>query len=318
MKKFALLLALTSGTLCLASVSVSSPANGGSVGTPVQYVATATTTCAKGVAAMGIYSAPGVLAYSTLGSSLNTELTLAPGEYQTEVQEWDNCGGASKTPITIYVSAGGGAGVQVASPANNSNVGDPVQYVANATTGCSKGVAAMGIYTAPGVLAYVTNGASLNTELSLNSGTYNTVVQEWDNCGGFSKTPITITVSGGGGGAFSMLQAGQGWTGYALEPPSYNICTYLRALRPADHLVDDPEYFVAVAQRTLLAWSIGGQTVYSDVLWNNHLIGNSRRRVCPTITTPLSPACTTSLTMSIFTSKIPASRRLWSSISISL
>ena len=64
MKKFALLLALTSGTLCLASVSVSSPANGGSVGTPVQYVATATTTCAKGVAAMGIYSAPGVLAYS--------------------------------------------------------------------------------------------------------------------------------------------------------------------------------------------------------------------------------------------------------------
>ena len=281
MKKFALLLALTSGTLCLASVSVSSPANGGSVGTPVQYVATATTTCAKGVAAMGIYSAPGVLAYSTLGSSLNTELTLAPGEYQTEVQEWDNCGGASKTPITIYVSAGGGAGVQVASPANNSNVGDPVQYVANATTGCSKGVAAMGIYTAPGVLAYVTNGASLNTELSLNSGTYNTVVQEWDNCGGFSKTPITITVSGGGGGAFSMLQAGQGWTGYALEPPSYNICTTCVPSGPETTWSMTQNVSSPSRSGHSSEMSIGGQTVYSDVLWNNHLIGNGSSQGMP-------------------------------------
>ena len=55
----------------------------------------------------------------------------------------------------------------------------------------------MGIYTAPSVLAYTVSGASLNTSLTLGAGTYNTVVQEWDKCGGASKTPITITVSGG-------------------------------------------------------------------------------------------------------------------------
>ena len=73
------------------------------------------------------------------------------------------------------------AGVTVTSPSNNSTVSSPVHYVATASTSCSKGVSAMGIYTAPYVLAYSVNGASLDTNLTLSPGTYNTTVQEWDN-----------------------------------------------------------------------------------------------------------------------------------------
>jgi len=54
----------------------------------------------------------------------------------------------------------------------------------------------MGIYTAPNVLAYKVAGSSLNTYLTLAPGTYNTVIQEWDKCGGSSKTGKTVTVSG--------------------------------------------------------------------------------------------------------------------------
>jgi hypothetical protein len=54
----------------------------------------------------------------------------------------------------------------------------------------------MGIYTAPSVLAYTVSGANLNTYLPLSAGTYNAVVQEWDKCGS-TKTPVTVTVSGG-------------------------------------------------------------------------------------------------------------------------
>jgi phosphatidylinositol-3-phosphatase len=89
------------------------------------------------------------------------------------------------------------AGVSVSSPVSGSTVSSPVHFVASATTSCSAGVSSMGIYTAPSVLAYKVSGATLNTYLTLNKGTYNTVVQEWDKCGGASKTPITITVSGG-------------------------------------------------------------------------------------------------------------------------
>ena len=183
-----------------AGVTVSAPANGATVSGAVHYVASATTSsCSEGVASMGIYTAPGVRAYVVNGTSLNTSLNLSPGKYDTVVEEWDKCGGALTTPITITVTADGSTGVSVSSPANNSTVGSPVTFKATATTSCSKGVSSMGIYTAPSQLAYVVNGASMDYNLSLNPGTYHTVVEEWDGCGGASTTPVTITVGTGGG-----------------------------------------------------------------------------------------------------------------------
>src|ERR1700676_4101277 len=92
------------------------------------------------------------------------------------------------------------AGVNVTTPANNSTYSGSVPYVASASTSCNKGVGSMGIYTAPGVLAYVVNGASLNTSLSLSAGTYNTTVEEWDYCGGAGTKAITVRVSTQSGG----------------------------------------------------------------------------------------------------------------------
>jgi hypothetical protein len=102
---------LTLSVCAFAGVSVSSPASGSTDSSPVHFVASSSTSCSKGVAAMGIYTAPYVLAYKVSGSSMNTYLTLASGTYSTEVQEWDNCGGSSRTPLTITVSGGTGSGV---------------------------------------------------------------------------------------------------------------------------------------------------------------------------------------------------------------
>jgi phosphatidylinositol-3-phosphatase len=176
------------------AVSVSSPTSS-SLSSPVHFVATSTSTCSKGVAAMGIYTAPYVLAYTVSGSSLNTYLKLAPGTYNTVVQEWDNCGGSTKTPVTITVSSFSASSVSVSSPVNSS-VSSPVHFIATSSSTCAKGVAAMGIYTAPYALSYSVSGANLNTYLSLAPGTYSTVVQEWDNCGGSTKASVPITVSG--------------------------------------------------------------------------------------------------------------------------
>jgi hypothetical protein len=210
MKRFLLLplLTLSASTLAFAGVTVSAPANGSNVSTTVQYVASASTTCAAGVSAIGVFSTPGALAYSTSGSSLNAELTFAPGDYPTVVQEWDNCGGTSSTPVTIHVSAGA-TEVQVVAPQNNSNTNTQVQFVATASSSCSKGVAGMGVYTSPGVLAYQTSGASLNAELTLNPGTYHAVVQEWDGCGGSAYTPVTVQVKGPSSGGQVKVSAPQ-------------------------------------------------------------------------------------------------------------
>jgi hypothetical protein len=222
---------------------------------------------------MGIYTGPGVLAYSTRGAQINTLLTLNPGVYHTVVEEWDNCGGASVAPITITV--GGGGQVTVNEPPNNANVSPTVQYVASASSSCAGGVAAMGIYTASGVLAYKTQGAQLNTLLTLNPGVYHTAVEEWDNCGGAAVTPITITVgNGSSSGIFSSLQQQAGWTGYALLPPQYNICGSCKPSGPQTTWAMTQNISSPSLSGYSTRMDIGGQTTYSDVLWNNHLIGD--------------------------------------------
>lgn len=52
---------------------------------------------------MGIYTAPNVLAYKVNGSSLNTTLNMSAGNYNVVVQDWDNCGSASKAAIALSV-----------------------------------------------------------------------------------------------------------------------------------------------------------------------------------------------------------------------
>ena len=253
-----------------AGIKVTAPSNGATVQSPVHYAATAgSTSCSKGVASMGVYTAPGVLAYVTNGTSINTDIPLSAGTYNTTVQQWDYCGGASTTPVTITVT--GSSGVFVTSPANNSTVTSPVHYAATATTTCSKGVASMGIYTAPYQKAYTVDGASLSTDLTLSPGTYNTTVEEWDKCGGAATNAVTITVTGGTTGkTFTSLQASKGWAGYGELPPKYDICSVCSGVTwSMTQNISSPSMDSKATK-----FFIGGTTPYADVLWNNHLIGD--------------------------------------------
>lgn len=259
-------------TAAFATVNVSSPSNGGTYSGPVQFTATGSTGCSRGVGSMGIYTAPGVLAYVENGDRLNTTLNLNPATYDIVITEWDNCGGSSTAPLTITVKSGGSSGVSVSSPANNSTVTSPVDFVATATTTCPKGVGSMGIYTAPYQLAYAVGGASLNHNLSLSPGTYETVVEEWDNCGGAATTPVKITVTGGsGGGSFSALQHSGGWADYGQRAPTFIDCSP----SPCDNI--DFSFTQNVKNPSLsgeaMQTYLGGSQGYGDALFNNHLIG---------------------------------------------
>jgi hypothetical protein len=87
--------------------------------------------------------------------------------------------------------------VKVTSPTNGSQDGSPVDFKASASSpDCSTGIAAMRIYTAPGNGVYTADSSTLDVNLPMAPGTYNTVVQAWDNCGGVGKTPVNITVTG--------------------------------------------------------------------------------------------------------------------------
>jgi Beta-propeller repeat len=173
-------------------VIVNSPSNGDVTTLPLHYVATATTTCSKGVAAIGVYTAPGVLAYSQPGPNLDTTLTLPAGKHDTIVQEWDNCGGYAKTPISIDVPPGG---ISVASPKNKSTVTSPVQFTAVASSPtCTNGFSGMVVYSAPGVTVASSYNNQLSASVNLSAGTYNVVIQAFDNCNNIFQKSLTITV----------------------------------------------------------------------------------------------------------------------------
>jgi hypothetical protein len=271
---FSICMFLMAAASALANVSVSSPSNGASVGSPVPYVATATTsTCSKGVASMGIY-VDNQLVYVVNGARMNTTWPINAGKHNTVVEEWDYCGGATYTTLTLTVN--GQTGVWVTSPTNNSRVGSPTKYVATAsTTTCSKGVASMGIYV-NNVLQYVVNGASLNTNLNLSAGTYNTVVEEWDHCGGAAYTPVTITVQGGN--VLSKLQASSGWKSWGELPPNYAICS-----GPCPGVTWSMTQGIKspAMSGNSTQFNIGGTTPYSDVLWSIPLIGQGSTQGLP-------------------------------------
>jgi hypothetical protein len=167
------------------------------------------------------------------------------------------------------------AGVNVTSPANGASVSGAVPYSATATTStCTKGVASMGIYSAPGVLAYVSNGSTLKTSLNLSPGTYNTTVEEWDYCGGASTTPIKVTVTSGGGGggnSFTNIQHSGGWGQYGQRSPTFVDCSP----SPCDNIVFSMTQGVKSPSRSgeASAYYLAGSQGYGDGLWNNHLIG---------------------------------------------
>lgn len=191
------------------------------------------------------------------------------------------------------------AGVTVSSPTNNSTVGSSVHFLATAASpACSKGVSAMGIYTSPGVLAYVVNGTKLDKYITMSSGTHYPVVQEWDNCGWSASVKLTITVGSsavnqgsGTGKTFYNLQSGKGWTGYALLPPSFGICssctsTGSKAKWSWIQNVSSPSLDGKSTKSTY-----GGRTVqWADILWNDHLIGDFSSQGLPDFSKTLAPS----------------------------
>lgn len=84
------------------------------------------------------------------------------------------------------------AGVTINSPAPGSTSASPVHFVASATSGAS--ITAMRIYV-DNVSVFLTSNSSLDTLVSMSTGSHFVVVQAWDSSGGIFKASETINVT---------------------------------------------------------------------------------------------------------------------------
>jgi hypothetical protein len=85
-----------------AGVTVSSPTAGSTLGSPVHFVASATST--NPITAMRIY-VDNVSVYLVSASSLDTSIAIATGSHSVVVQAWDSTGAVFKAPLSITVSS---------------------------------------------------------------------------------------------------------------------------------------------------------------------------------------------------------------------
>ena len=120
--------------------------------------------------------------------------------------------------------------------------------------------------------------------LTINCGSMTSVARpaapaaDSSSSGGSSGSGGSGTSSGGSSSSnhstFFDLQAGPGWTGYALLPPAFAICQTCTPNGPEATWAR----VTGIASPSLSGNSarheIGGQTPYADILWNNHLIGD--------------------------------------------
>lgn len=196
-------------TVLSPSYAISSGQNGNSYygDSPTHIVAYATSPdCVSGISSIQIYTADGVLAYSTYSSYIDIQLPLNPTYYQIDIKAWDNCGGVANDTIQDYVQSSSGqvtvnqpiANFAYAPQSSSPSAGPNITINATATTTCAAGVSAVGAYDAPYHRIAGENGSQLIASITLQPGTTSLVVEEWDNCGGAATTTVPVTVASGG------------------------------------------------------------------------------------------------------------------------
>src|SRR5215469_10924941 len=110
MKSIVLMLLLSSPAFASTSngiVTITAPANGSSVATPVTITANAVPppTCPAGISSMGIYPTASNLLFKIKAATFSNSFVLKAGSYpHFVVQAWDKCGGVSKVSISITVT----------------------------------------------------------------------------------------------------------------------------------------------------------------------------------------------------------------------
>lgn len=87
-----------------------------------------------------------------------------------------------------------------------------------------------------------------------------------------SSTSNTASVAAQGN-TIANLQSSGGWTGYALLPPWYGICSGCSPNGPQTTWSSSQGVGSPSLSGKSMQFNLGGMTTFSDALWNNHLIG---------------------------------------------
>ena len=166
------------------TVSIATPFPNAAVASPVHIQAT--TSNSSPVTAMRIY-VDGTLKYQVSGAAVNTTLPVTTGLHYIVVQSWDASGGIHKRGISVNVQS---QAVVVTNPAPQSLVATSLQV--GAVGGGQTPVTKMQLYV-DGNAQYQASGNTLNTSISLSSGSHMLAVEAADSSGNLATNKFSVT-----------------------------------------------------------------------------------------------------------------------------
>jgi hypothetical protein len=170
------------------------------------------------------------------------------------------------------------AGVTVSSPSNYSTVSSPARFVASASS--DDPISAMAIYV-DGNRVYRTSYKSLDTKISMSTGSHTVEVKAWDTSGTLVKKTLSLKVSSttssdssgdsaSDGKIYDDVEEMDGWgscTDCAADPsdPSPPLASYWRKTNVSSPSMDGDA----------TEYHVGGTSSYANALWWKRLEGDA-------------------------------------------
>ena len=268
--RFAAVVLVLCNVSAFAGVSVSAPGNGSTIGTSVQFVASATSDAGLPISSMMIYidNQSDYLVYS---NSLQTTISVSPGTHIATVKSWDSAGNLYSTTVQFTATnQSGSAGVTVTSPLAGAIVGNPAHFVASATSPDQYPITSMMIYVDDQAL-YTTYASSLDTHLNLSPGNHIAVVKSWNAGGAIYTQTVPFTTgssSAPSGNVISDIQQLPGWD-------SCSDCAGAGSGAPVAQYSMTQHFGSPSLDGNSTQFWLGGTTPYANALWWKNLPAGS-------------------------------------------
>jgi hypothetical protein len=175
-------------------VTVSSPAGGASLSSPVTIQASAYPTSNHTITGWQVYLDGSSMYSGGPVSAIDPTIAMSNGNHTIVVRAWDSSGAFASQTFSLTITTLEPT-VTVLTPSTAANVGSPVTIEASASptpghsiTGWWIYVDNVGVYNAGAV-------NSISPNVKMDDGTHTVVIRAWDSSGAFSSQTLTLTIS---------------------------------------------------------------------------------------------------------------------------
>ncbi len=173
-------------------VTVAYPSSKASISSPVTLQAAGFPTAGLSITGWYVY-VDGNPAYQQGAlSSINPAISIANGKHTLLVRTWDSSGAYGDQTLNLTVSTLNPT-LSVATPANKSQVGSPVNIIASASPTAGHTISGWWVYVDGNAVFNAGPMNTFNANVGISPGAHSVKVRAWDSSGSYADQTLSLT-----------------------------------------------------------------------------------------------------------------------------